>query len=81
MKHLFNRSIFLTAALSLLLGCADLDEKPVGLLAPESRIGTETFWTTGSPEQVAAVVEQLWSSKVDVWPMPVASKERSASTR
>ena len=52
-----------------------------GLLAPESRIGTETFWTTGSPEQVAAVIEQLWSSKVDVRPMPVASKERSASTR
>jgi len=36
MKHLFNRSIFLTAAVSLLLGCADLDEKPVGLLAPEA---------------------------------------------
>ena len=52
-----------------------------GLLAPESRIGTETFWTTGSPEQVAAVIEQLWSSKVDVRPMPVASEERSASTR
>lgn len=52
-----------------------------GLLAPESRIGTETFWTTGSPEQVAAVIEQLWSSKVDVRPMPVASTERSASIR
>ena len=52
-----------------------------GLLAPESHIGTETFWTTGSPEQVAAVIEQLWSSKVDVRPMPVASKERSASIR
>jgi len=52
-----------------------------GLLASESRIGTETFWTTGSPEQVAAVIEQLWSSKVDVRPMPVAGKERSASIR
>jgi len=52
-----------------------------GLLAPESHIGTETFWTTGSPEQVAAVIEQLWSSKVDVRPMPVASEERSASAR
>jgi hypothetical protein len=40
MKHLFNRSIFLTAAVSLLLGCADLDEKPVGLLAPESLFRT-----------------------------------------
>jgi glutamate racemase len=52
-----------------------------GLLAAESRIGTETFWTTGSPEQVATVIEQLWSSKVDVRPMPVGSEERSASTR
>lgn len=40
MKHLFNRSIFLTAAVSLLLGCADLDEKPVGLLAPEALFRT-----------------------------------------
>lgn len=37
-----------------------------GLLASESRVGTETFWTTGSPEQVAAVIEQLWSRKVAV---------------
>jgi len=52
------------------------------LLAAESRTGTETFWTTGSPEQVAPVVEQLWSSKVDVRAVPtVASQERSASTR
>jgi hypothetical protein len=40
MKHIFNRSIFLTAAVSLLLGCADLDEKPVGLLAPEALFRT-----------------------------------------
>jgi len=40
MKQLFNKSIFLTAAVSLLLGCADLDEKPVGLLAPESLFRT-----------------------------------------
>jgi glutamate racemase len=52
-----------------------------GLLAAEPRTGTETFWTTGSPEQVATVIEQLWSRRVDVRPMPVSSEERSASTR
>jgi glutamate racemase len=52
-----------------------------GLLATESRTGTEMFWTTGSTEQAAAVIEQLWSGKVDVRPMPAASPERSASTR
>lgn len=52
-----------------------------GLLATESRTGPETFWTTGPPEQVATVIEQLWSRKVDVRPMPVSSTERSASAR
>lgn len=52
-----------------------------GLLASESRAGTETFWTTGLPEQVAAVIEQLWSRKVAVQALPVASEERSTSTR
>lgn len=52
-----------------------------GLLAAEPRTGTETFWTTGSVEQVAAVMEQLWSRKVDVRSMPVASEERSTTTR
>ena len=53
-----------------------------GLLATEPRTGTETFWTTGSPEQVAAVIEQLWLRKVDVRGIPpVASEERSASAR
>ena len=52
-----------------------------GLLATEPRTGTETFWTTGSPEQVATVIAQLWSRKVDVRPMPVSSEERNASTR
>jgi glutamate racemase len=52
----------------------------VGLLASDTRIGTETFWTTGSPARVAAVVEQLWARKVDVRPLPpVASEKRSAS--
>lgn len=52
-----------------------------GLLAAEPRAGMETFWTTGSPEQVATVIEQLWSRRVDVRPVPVSSEERSASTR
>lgn len=52
-----------------------------GLLAPESHVGGETFWTTGSPGQVAAVIEQLWSRRVQVRSMPDVSEERSASTR
>ncbi|WP_353718476.1 RagB/SusD family nutrient uptake outer membrane protein [Dyadobacter sp. 676] len=40
MKHLLNRSVILTAMVSLLLGCADLDEKPMGLLAPEALFRT-----------------------------------------
>jgi glutamate racemase len=52
-----------------------------GVLAAEPRAGMETFWTTGSPEQVATVIEQLWSRRVDVRPVPVSSEERSASTR
>ena len=53
-----------------------------GLLAAEPRIGAETFWTTGPPEQVANVVEQLWSRKVAVQSLPpVPSEERSARTR
>jgi glutamate racemase len=53
-----------------------------GLLATEARVGTETFWTTGSPAQVAKVIEQLWSSTIDVRLIPpVASEERSAPAR
>ena len=52
-----------------------------GLLAAESRTGSETFWTTGSPEHVAAVIEQLWSGRVEVRQMPVVGEERSATTR
>ena len=52
------------------------------LLATDTRVGTETFWTTGEPDQVAIVIEQLWSRKVVVRPIPrVASEERSARAR
>ena len=51
------------------------------LLAPGSHTGSESFWTTGSTEQVAAVIEQLWSRKVEVRKMPSVASERSASTR
>ena len=53
-----------------------------GLLTTEPRTGTETFWTTGFPEQVAAVIEQLWARKVDVRAIPpVASEARRASAQ
>jgi glutamate racemase len=51
------------------------------LLAAEGRVGTEAFWTTGLPAQVAGVIEQLWSRKMDVRQMPAAREERSATTR
>jgi len=43
-----------------------------GLLAPETGQGQEQFWTTGVPEQVQAVVAQLWAGEVDVRAVPQA---------
>ncbi len=43
-----------------------------GLLAPEGRAATERFVTSGRPEQVAAVMRQLWSHPVAVEPLPAA---------
>jgi glutamate racemase len=37
-----------------------------GLLAPEGRVGTERFWTTGPPAQSQRVIAQLWGSPVEV---------------
>jgi glutamate racemase len=36
------------------------------LLAADTCLGTAQFWTTGPPEQVQAVIAQLWGSPVDV---------------
>jgi glutamate racemase len=43
-----------------------------GLLAPETRSGTEQFWTTGPPEQSQPVIAQLWGRQVDVHRVPPA---------
>ncbi|MCF2499774.1 RagB/SusD family nutrient uptake outer membrane protein [Dyadobacter chenhuakuii] len=40
MKHLTNKLFLFILTASFSLGCADLDEKPVGLLAPESLFRT-----------------------------------------
>jgi glutamate racemase len=50
------------------------------LLAPDDRRGSETFWTTGPPDRVRAVVAQLWAGDVDVRAVPpvVESQKRSA---
>lgn len=40
------------------------------LLAPESRPGTESFWTSGSPDRVRSVIAQLWGRDVDVRALP-----------
>jgi glutamate racemase len=53
------------------------------LLAPGDRRGSETFWTTGSPEQVRDVIAQLWIGDVDVRVVPLAgeNERRSAQAR
>jgi glutamate racemase len=53
------------------------------VLASDARRGSETFWTTGSPDRVQAVIEQLWDGKVDVraFPRVPDSEERSAQAR
>ena len=49
-----------------------------GLLAASgSRRGSETFWTTGSPERVRGVIEQLWGGRADVLAVPPAEETRS----
>lgn len=37
-----------------------------GLLAPDTRRGAETFWTTGSLDHARAVIGQLWRGDADV---------------
>ena len=43
-----------------------------GLLAAESRIGSERFWTTGPPAQPQAVIATLWGTDVEVTRAPAA---------
>jgi glutamate racemase len=42
-----------------------------GLLAPDSRVGSERFWTTGPPAQSQTVIAQLWGSDIEVTGAPV----------
>ena len=53
------------------------------VLASDARRGSETFWTTGAPDLVQAVIEQLWDGKVDVraFPRVPDSEERGAQAR
>jgi glutamate racemase len=53
------------------------------LLAQDDHRGTETFWTTGSTGHVRGVIAQLWSSDVDVQPVPQVAQgaEQAAQTR
>lgn len=41
-----------------------------GLLSPETRIGSERFWTTGPPTQVQTVIAQLWGRAIEVTRAP-----------
>ena len=43
-----------------------------GLLAPDTRIGSERFWTTGPPAQSQTVIAQLWGTPVEVTRAPAA---------
>jgi glutamate racemase len=40
-----------------------------GLLAPDGRLGSEQFWTTGQVEDVQRVIAQLWAGDVRVRPI------------
>jgi glutamate racemase len=48
----------------------------VALLVPDDRRGSETFWTTGSVDQVSAVIAQLWPGDVDVQAVPLVVEKR-----
>ena len=43
-----------------------------GLLAAESRTGSERFWTTGPPSQAQDVIAQLWGRSIEVTRAPAA---------
>ena len=44
--------------------------EPLGLLAPEGRIGTEQFWTSGCPTAGRGLVTRLWGSPVRLARLP-----------
>ncbi len=41
-----------------------------GLLADASAVGTEFFWTSGTPNQAQPLVSQLWKASVEVYILP-----------
>ena len=47
----------------------------LGSLAPDGQRGRDSFWTTGSPGQVRAVIAQLWAHEVEVHAIPGAGVE------
>jgi len=47
-----------------------------GLLSPESRAGTERFWTSDTPDKTQPVISQLWRSDVEVQSLTSASTPR-----
>jgi len=44
-------------------------------LSRKTQQGTERFWTSGDPDRVRAVIDQLWVTPVDVQPLPAAFHE------
>jgi glutamate racemase len=43
----------------------------IGLLSLRDHLGTEQFWTSGSPENAKTLISQLWETDVDVRRLPV----------
>jgi glutamate racemase len=41
-------------------------------LSRNTQHGTERFWTSGDPDRVRAVIDQLWVTSVEVEPLPAA---------
>ncbi|MBI3562249.1 MAG: glutamate racemase [Gammaproteobacteria bacterium] len=48
------------------------------LVAIKNQLGTEQFWSSGSPQQVQAVITQLWGKTVKVTPLPAATSMPTA---
>ena len=42
----------------------------IGQLSRRDRLGTEQFWTSGSPESSKTLISQLWETDVEVNRLP-----------
>ena len=46
-----------------------------GLMEENNKTGTEQFWTSGTLENIQAVIERLWNGKVTVRSLPLSGAQ------